>query len=354
MPVSNLLIGVLGALVATNQPAALSNLVTQTTGVSIAAIDTNNPVAQELQKIEEADDAAAAEVDGWIRENQEFAAKGAAIPKEELNRRIRDRFEATRKAYQDFILRHPDYADGRVAYASFLNDMGDEDGSFAQLLKARDIDPKMPAIWNNLANYYGEHGPLTNAFICYEKAIEIDPNEPIYYNNFGTTVYLYRKDVKEYYHINEQQVFDKALGLYRQAMKLDPTNFPMASDYAMSFYGIKPLRTNDALQAWTNALKLARDEIEREGVYIHFARIDGQIGKFDEGRRTLNTVTNEMYTEMKRRIGRMIDDKEHPERVTNEPPATVADPEPLPPGKKNAVGDVAPVSPSPQPSPLTP
>ena len=347
MAVSNLLIGVLGALVATNQPVALSNLVTETTGVSIAAVDTNNPVEQELQKIEEADDAAAAEVDGWIRQNQEFAAKGAAIPKDELNRRIRGRFEVSRKAYQDFIQRHPDYAQGRVAYASFLNDLGDEDGSFAQLLKARDIDPKIPAIWNNLANYYGEHGPLTNAFICYEKAIEIDPTEPVYYDNFGTTVYLYRKDVKEYYHINEQQVFDKALGLYRSAMRLDPTNFLMASDFAMSYYGIKPLRTNDAMLAWTNALKLARDEVEREGVYIHFARLEAQTGDFADAHKRLDAVTNAMYTEMKRRVARSLNDKEHPEQATNEPPETVD--LPVAPGKTNEVDKIKAPSPPHEP-----
>jgi hypothetical protein len=57
--VSNLLIGVLGAIMATNQPAALSNLLTETTGISISAGNTNiagstnSPIALELQKIEE-------------------------------------------------------------------------------------------------------------------------------------------------------------------------------------------------------------------------------------------------------------------------------------------------------------
>src|SRR5215469_7551496 len=136
----------MGALMATNQPAALSNLVTQTTGVSIAAISTNNSVEQELEKIEEQDDDASTEVDGWIKQNQQFAAQGAAIPSAELNQRIRERFDKTRKAYEDFIHRHPDYAQGRVAYASFLNDLSDEDGSYNQLIKARDLDPKIPAI----------------------------------------------------------------------------------------------------------------------------------------------------------------------------------------------------------------
>jgi tetratricopeptide (TPR) repeat protein len=219
----------------------------------------------------------------------------------------------------DFIQRHPDYAPARVAFASFLHDLGDEEGEFEQLQKARDLDPTIPSVWNNLANYYGEHGPTTNAFICYEKAIKLDPTESVYYENFGTTVYLFRKDVREYYHLDEQQVFDKAMGLYARATELDPTNFILASDVAMSYYGIKPLRTNDALVSWTNALSLARDEIEREGVYIHFARIESQAGMFADAHKRLDAVTNEMYADLKRHVARMLNDREHPELATNEP-----------------------------------
>jgi tetratricopeptide (TPR) repeat protein len=319
--VRNLLIGALGLLLATNSPAALTNLVTQTNAVTASASATNSPLEQELSKIEEQDDAAAAEVDNWIRQNDEFAKKGAGVPKAELNKRIRDKFDVSRKAYTDFIAKHPDYAPGRVAYASFLHDMGDEDGELEQLLKARELDPKIPSIWNNLANYYGEHSPLTNAFKCYEKAIELDPKEPVYFDNFGTTVYLFRKDAMEYYHINEQQVFDKALALYQKAVQLDPTNFIRTSDLATSYYGIKPMRTNDMLGAWTNALNLAHDEFEREGVYIHFARINREIGNFAEARRRLNAVTNEFYAQLKERVSRSINEKEHPELVTNAPAA---------------------------------
>ena len=81
MAVSNLLIGAIGALLATNQPAALSNLVSETTGVSITAIDTNSPLALELHKIEEQDDAAAVEVDQWIQPKRWNAAiKAPVIP----------------------------------------------------------------------------------------------------------------------------------------------------------------------------------------------------------------------------------------------------------------------------------
>jgi len=185
--------------------------------------------------------------------------------------------------------------------------MGEEDEEVVQLEKARDLDPTIPAVWNNLANYYGEHGPLTNAFICYEKAIQLDPNEPVYYHNFGTTVYLFRNDVKDYYHINEQQVFDKALDLYAKAMKLSPKDFPLATDVAQSYYGIKPLRAEEALKSWTNALAIAHDAIEREGVYLHFARINWMAGRNNQARAYLNSVTNAMYAELKKRLERNLE-----------------------------------------------
>jgi tetratricopeptide (TPR) repeat protein len=299
-------------MVATNPPAAASNEIQQTTGISVTVPDVNDPAEQELQKLMADDDAAQAEVDKWIRDNSDFYAQGAGEPKDELNKRIRERFAPVRQGYEDFLRRHPDSAHGYLAYGSFLNDIGEEDVAAEQYEKSRRLDPKNPAAWNNLANYYGENGPLTNAFIYFAKAIELNPNEPVYYQNLATTVYLYRKDAREFYGITESQVFDKALALYQKAVRLDPDNFPLATDYAQSYYGIKPLRTNDALVAWTNALQIARDEVEREGVYIHLARIKMSIGQFAEARAQLDAVTNANLTDIKKRLERNLEQREHP------------------------------------------
>ena len=225
MAVSNLLIGAMGALLATNQPAALSNLVTQTTGVSISAIDTNSPLAQELHKIEEQDDAAAAEVDDWIRQNDEFAAKGAGIPKAELNRRIHDKFEASRKAYKDFIQKSSGLRPGAGGLRQLSARYGGRGRRIRTTSQGPELDPKIPSVWNNLANYYGEHSPMTNAFMCYEKAIELDPKEPLYYDNFGTTVYLFRKDAREYYHINGATGFRQGDGAIPQGHEAGSDQF---------------------------------------------------------------------------------------------------------------------------------
>ncbi|MSU58282.1 MAG: tetratricopeptide repeat protein [Pedosphaera sp.] len=319
---SDLLIGALGALLATNQPAAVSNLPVKETGITISVTDTNDPVEKEFKKLMDEDDAAQAEVDRWIQDNQKFAAKGAGEPNEELNKRILARFAMVRKGYDDFLVRHTNHARAHLAYAGFLNDIHDEDAAVPHMEKALELDPKEPAAWNNLANYYGHYGEPKKAFEYYGKAIALKPDESVYYQNFGTTVYLFRKDAREFYNIEEQQVFDKALELYAQAMKIDPQDFPLASDVAQVYYGIKPLRTTDALVAWTNAFNRARDDIEREGVHIHFARINFLAGRTNDARAHLNAITNEMYADLKKRITRNLDRPAEAEvKGTNAPPS---------------------------------
>jgi tetratricopeptide (TPR) repeat protein len=295
-----------------------SNAVQQTTGITLPVAD---PLENDYQNLLAQDDAAQAEVDKWIRDNQAFLATGGGVPDAELNRRLEERLKPVRQAYENFIAAHPDHARARVAYGSFLNDTREEDAAVEQWEKARALDPQNSAVWNNLANYYGEHGPITNAFAFYTKAIELNPLQSVYYHNFGTTVYLFRKDAMEFFKITEPQVFDKAFNLYSNALKLDPENFPLASDIAQTYYGIKPLRIADALHAWTNAFALARDEIEREGVQLHFARVKLAAGLCGEARTHLDAVTNAMYADLKKRLARNLAAQENPAAITNaEPP----------------------------------
>jgi len=306
----DLLIGLVGALIATNQPLAVSNLIQQHTGVSVAVVNPDDPAEQALKKLMAEDEAALDEVDRWINNNNTFAAQGAGETKADLNRRIRARLDAVRKGYEDLLQRYPDFARGHLAYGSFLSDLGEEEAGVAQCEIAARLDPKNPAAWNQIANYYGEHGPITNAFVDYAKAIELNPTEPVYYQNLATTVYLFRRDATAFYGITEPEVFDKALALYRKAVQLAPDNFLLATDYAESYYGIRPLRTNDALAAWTNALRIARDDNERQGVNIHLARIKIVVGRLAEGRAHLNLVTNPAYGDTRRRLERLAVEQE--------------------------------------------
>jgi len=318
-----LLLVLVGVTLVFNARAQTTNVATLSPTNSIA--DTN-AVAAEFKKVMLLDEEAQTEVDKWIRDHQAFAAQGAAAPDKELNQKIFKRFESVRVAYDDFIKRHPKHVEARLSYASFLDDIHDEEGEKEQLLVAMDLDPKRPSVWNNLANYYGHNGEVKTAFEYYEKALKLDPNESVYYHNFGTTVYLFRKDAREYYHIDEQQVFDKSLRLYSNSMRLDPDNFPLATDVAQSYYGIKPTRVEDALVAWTNAMKIAKTDLESQSVHLHLARVKLHAERFDESRAHIAKVNVPMLDELRTRLTKNLDLQEAQAKGTNAPvaPATTA------------------------------
>ncbi len=290
-------------LVAGSLAVAQTKPVAPGTNTSIAVPASSEAVEKEYDQMMEADDAAQAEVDKWIRDNNAFAAQGAGVPRADLNRRIAERFAPIRKAYEAFVKLHPEHVKARLAFGSFLNDLHEEEEAEAQWEKARELDPKNPAVYNNLANVYTHHGPVTNAFAYYAKAIELNPLEPLYYHNLSDTVYAFRHDSKAFYGLtNDQQVYDMAQDLYRKALKLDPQNFPFATDFAKTFYEMKPMRTDAALDAWTNALRLAHDELEREGVYLHLARIKMAAGRYEEVHAHLNAITNDLCQDLKKRL----------------------------------------------------
>jgi tetratricopeptide (TPR) repeat protein len=306
----------LGAALAVNDPPEPSMPTVKPSPTAVSKNpNANDPVEAEYEKLLEDDDAAEDEVDKWIKEANAFRSKGAPFSDEALNGRIEQRFAPIRKAYEDFLQRHPEHVKARLAYGSFLYETHDEEQGVAQWEKARQLDPNNPAAWNNLANHYGHRGPVKKAFEYYTRALELKPDEPVYLQNFATTLYLFRKDAMELYNINEPEVFNRALDLYRKALQLDPKNFPLATDYAQSYYGIKPLRTNDALAAWNYALKVANDDFEREGVYIHLARVELNSGQFDKARQHLNLVTNQFYGVLKDRLTRNLAEKER--KATN-------------------------------------
>jgi len=282
----------------------------------------NDPVEREYEKLIERDEKTLNEVNTLVKDADAFAEKGAPTPKAVLAAKIDALLDPIRKSYEDFLKEHPEHVDARLAYGSFLNETGDTEEAIKQWEKARETDPKNPSSWNNLANIYGHIGPVKKAFEYYEKAIELDPTEPVYFQNMATTVYLFRKDAMEMYRINEEQVFNKSLDLYKVAMKLDPTNLALATDYAQSFYGIKPMRVDDALAAWNHALTLAKNDVEKEGIYLHLARVELNSGKFSEAQKHLDLVNNPEMQDLKKRLQKNLTQKKNGEVEKEKSPSS--------------------------------
>ena len=298
---SDLLAGLLAALISTNTPAAVSNLVQEKTGLSVNVPNPNDPVEIEFRKLEAEDDDAVAEIEKWSDAAGAEAAKGNNQAQLSLTARVRNRLEGVKRDYEDFIARHSDYVRARLAYGSFLHQAGEPEQALAQWEKASQLAPNNPAVWNNLADYY-EESNVKKALEYYSKAIALDPTQSLYYHNLAVAVYMFRTDAEDYFKLSEQEVFDKALSLYQKAMKLDPDNFILATDYAECYYGIRPYRLEEGLAAWNQCLRIAHDEVEREGVYLHLARMHLAMNHFVESQHALDQVTNNNYSVLKNKL----------------------------------------------------
>jgi ABC-type Na+ efflux pump permease subunit len=100
--VAELLSTFLSALVATNSAGAISNVVETATGISVNVAQVSDPVERDYLKLLEMDDAAQAEVDRWIKENNEFKSQGAGVESITVNTRIEKRFAPVKKAYEEY------------------------------------------------------------------------------------------------------------------------------------------------------------------------------------------------------------------------------------------------------------
>jgi tetratricopeptide (TPR) repeat protein len=287
-------------------------------------VNPGSSVERDYQALLRVDDGAQQEVEELARRADEAKSRGDTLLAADLNEKVRRRLSSVRAAYDVFLRKHSKHALARIAFGNFLFQIGEEEDAVKQWTRASRLDPKNPDPWNNLAHYYQHRGPVKKAFRDYTKATKLNPDEPVFLRNLANAIYVYRKDAMEYYGISEREVFDKAIQLYRQALKLDPKNFQLAVELAEAFYLIKPLRTTEALQAWNGALMLVDDDFEREGVYLHMARVELNSGMLDEGREHLNLVTNEVYNPIKTRLVRKLENKTSD--AGNSPTATAKSP----------------------------
>lgn len=260
-------------------------------------------IEPELQKIIDKDNQAQAEVDKWIRD-QMTLNKDSEIQMDDptLPLRVRDHFSEIKQLYEDYLSTHPDSMQGRLAYASFLSDIGNENDATVQWNKLIEKHPQNPVLWNNLGNSFAQRSAPEKAFSYYEEAIRLAPKEPLYVKNLAAVVYLFRREAMDYYLLNELQAIQLAQTLYEKAALMDPDDFVLATQLAQTCYYTIPFDVAKARAWWQKAYELASDEPERQGVILHFARIAILNNQFDEAQKQLDLITYKDYLPLKERL----------------------------------------------------
>lgn len=261
-----------------------------------------------LQRIIDQDNQAQAQADLWIREHQELN-KEKPFQDDTLPLRIRDRLASVEKAYEDYLFGHPESMEGRLAYASFLMDIGRDNDAAREWLRLKEKHPDSPVLLNNLGNYFAQKGEALEAFPYYEAAIAKAPQEPLYVKNLASVVYIFREEAFTYYHLKPQAALLLAQALYRKALLLAPDDFILRTALAQTWYYLSPFKPEKALADWKKAHALAADDSERQAVLLHYARVAILAGDFEEAQKQLEAVTFPQHQELKETLLKNLDER---------------------------------------------
>jgi tetratricopeptide (TPR) repeat protein len=177
-----------------------------------------------------------------------------------------------------------------------------------------DYSPKQAAeYWNDWGNEYGHNGPMTNMFVCFLNAVRLMPHESAYHRNLATSLFMYRKDAKDFFGVDEAQVFSMALREYRKARILDPENYELAKELALAHYAIRPFRAEEALAEWERVLTMTEKDssLDKEEVYLNLARVNYMAARYSEAQKWLAKVKSSTHEDIRNILWHRITENAH-------------------------------------------
>ena len=274
---------------------------------------------QELKIILREDNIAITEITGWINQNLE-QIRFNETEQQALALRIHDRLNTVRKRYLDFLEKHPKHTNARIAYGSFLTHIDNRQGAVNQWKLALSEDPENAAALNNLAAHLGTIALQTGisdgieeAFRAMDKALRIAQGQSLYHHNHATLLCSFPEIAATHYRIKPQQVIRKAIAELDLAIQLEPKNFEFVADRAEAFLDLKPFPYQNALTAWSDALKLATKQNERDWAYLQCAIAHYKANRWKNVSRSLNKMSGDFHQTLSGQLRKAAENKSHTE-----------------------------------------
>ncbi len=220
--------------------------------------------------------------------------------------RLREQQAELLVKYDTFVATHPEHVDGLVAHADLLAQSGDRAKSLDQLETAARLAGNRVELWRELVDRSIHFGEVQRAFPACESALKLAPDDLGLLRTFANSIFVYRRDAMEHYHMDEAEAFDRALKLLKRAVDLYPQNMDIALDFAGSFYSIKPTRHVEAIAAWDHVRKISTSEFDRQNATLHIARFLIRVGERQKAGVLLAEVTLPEHSIHKGRVSRLI------------------------------------------------
>ena len=243
-----------------------------------------------------------------IAEHQRVLFADAAAQGKDLDEaQFKAQVEQLTHEYESLVRDNPNIADGYASYGYMLWKISMRKQAVATLLKANQLDPDIPLVKNELGNYLAEEGKPLEALNYYLSAVKLEPKEPLYHYQIGTLLYEARDDFLKSGEWSRAAIDHSMQEAFKNAAELAPDRVEFSYRYAESFYDMVDPDWAAALKAWEGMEARATSDVERQTMRLHQANVFIYMGKPDQARKVLDTVTDPALLGQRQKLIAQID-----------------------------------------------
>lgn len=197
---------------------------------------------------------------------------------EQLERDIKTAFAKVVALYERYLKEHPDDAGAHYDLGALYYDEGEDENRAAALwLRTIELDPRFDLAHNSLAVHYADSAEHEKALLHISTALRLNPDVAMYHFNAATFHFNFRTTAMKVFGWDLPRTWQEATSEYKEAMRLAPSNYVFARDYAQSFYFASHFKVeadySRAREVWGRALALAPSASERVMVLTNLARV---------------------------------------------------------------------------------
>ncbi len=142
-------------------------------------------------------------------------------------------------------------------------------------------------------------GEIAKAAALHRQAVTAQPQHALAHFALANVLYLFRHQLRDETHPDEQSVLQDALTHFAEAARLSPMNAEYARAFAETFYGLPAPDWPQARKAWEKVYDLSS---VKDFALVNLARVDLHLGHFDAARRCLDQVQGADYQRVKTRL----------------------------------------------------
>jgi len=243
-----------------------------------------------------------------IAEHQRVLFADAATQGKDLDEaQFKAQVEQLTHEYESLVRDNPTFAAGYASYGYMLWKISMRKQAVAILLKANQLDPDIPLVKNELGNYLAEEGKPLEALNYYLSAVKLEPKEPLYHYQIGTLLYEARDDFLKSGEWSRAAIDHSMQEAFKNAAELAPDRVEFSYRYAESFYDMVDPDWAAALKAWEGMEARATSDVERQTMRLHQANVFIYMGKPDQARKVLDTVTDPALLGQRQKLIAQID-----------------------------------------------